>query len=125
MDGILKILFVEDVLRDAELNCREIEKNGIAFKKLLVDNRKDFLEGLKSFKPDIIISDYSLPQFDGMQALLLRNEIALLKPFIIVTGSVNEEVAVECMKAGADDYVIKEHLKRLPFAVKEALEQNR
>jgi CheY-like chemotaxis protein len=100
MDSTLKILFVEDVIRDAELNWREIEKNGIAFKKLLVDNRKDFLEGLESFKPDIIISDYSLPQFDGMQALLLRNEIAPQTPFIVVTGSVNEEVAVECMKAG-------------------------
>jgi PAS domain S-box-containing protein len=125
MDGKLKILFVEDILRDAELNWREIEKNGIAFNKLLVDNRKDFLDGLKSFIPDIIISDYSLPQFDGMKALLLRNEIAPLTPFIIVTGSVNEEVAVECMKAGADDYVIKEHLTRLPFAVKDALEQKR
>ncbi len=120
----MKILFVEDVKHDAELNWREIEKNGIVFKKLLVDNRKDFLEGLESFKPDIIISDYSLPQFDGMQALLLRNELAPLTPFIIVTGSVNEEVAVECMKAGADDYVIKEHLTRLPFAIKEALEQH-
>ena len=125
MEGTVKILFVEDVLRDAELNWREIEKSRIAFKKLLVDNRKDFLDGLKSFKPDIIISDYSLPQFDGMNALLLRNEITPLTPFIIVTGSVNEEVAVECMKAGADDYVIKEHLTRLPFAVKEALEQKR
>jgi PAS domain S-box-containing protein len=124
MDGTLKILFVEDVIRDAELNWREIEKNGIAFKKLLVDNRKDFLEGLESFKPDIIISDYSLPQFDGMQALLLRNKLAPQTPFIIVTGSVNEEVAVACMKAGANDYVIKEHLTRLPFAIKEALEQH-
>jgi PAS domain S-box-containing protein len=124
MDGTLKILFVEDVIRDAELNWREIKRNGIEFKKLLVDNRKDFLNGLKSFKPDIIISDYSLPQFDGMQALLLRNEFAPSTPFIIVTGSVNEEVAVECMKAGADDYVIKEHLTRLPFAIKEVLEQH-
>jgi len=124
MEDKLKILFVEDVKLDAELNWREIEKNGIVFKKLLVDNRKDFLEGLESFKPDIIISDYSMPQFDGMQALLLRNELAPQTPFIVVTGSVNEEVAVECMKAGADDYVIKEHLTRLPFAIKEALEQH-
>jgi len=122
MDGTLKILFIEDVIYDAELNWREIEKNGITFVKLLVDNKKDFLEGLEFFKPDIIISDYSLPQFDGLQALLLRNDLAPQTPFIIVTGSVNEEVAVECMKAGADDYVIKEHLARLPFAIKEALE---
>jgi PAS domain S-box-containing protein len=125
MNGLLKILFLEDVLRDAELNWHEIERKGIRFERLLVDNRKDYLNGLKSFKPDIIISDYSLPQFDGMKALLLRNNITPLTPFIIVTGSVNEEVAVECMKAGADDYVIKEHLTRLPFAVKEALEKHR
>ena len=71
MKDSIKILFVEDVLRDAELNWRELEKSGIVFSKLLVDNRKDFLEGLESYKPDIIISDYSLPQFDGMQALLI------------------------------------------------------
>ncbi|MBE0676119.1 MAG: PAS domain S-box protein [Bacteroidales bacterium] len=124
MKDSIKILFVEDVLRDAELNWRELEKGGIVFKKLLVDNRKDFIEGLESFKPDIILSDYSLPQFNGMQALLLRNELAPQTPFIIVTGSVNEEVAVDCMKTGADDYVIKEQLTRLPFAVKEALEQH-
>ena len=124
MKEVIKILFVEDVLRDAELNWRELEKNGIVFSKLLVDNRKDFLEGLKSFKPDIIISDYSLPQFSGMEALLLRNELVPQTPFIVVTGSVNEEVAVECMKAGAEDYVIKEHLTRLPFAVKEAFKKS-
>jgi PAS domain S-box-containing protein len=125
MRDSIKILFVEDVLRDAELNYRELEKGGIEFSKLLVENRKDYLEGLKSFKPDIIVSDYSLPQFDGMNALLLRNELAPLTPFIVVTGSVNEEVAVECMKAGADDYIIKEHLTRLPYAVKDALERYR
>ena len=121
MKDSLKILFVEDVLIDAELNWRELEKGSIVFKKRLVSNRKDYLKGLESFKPDIIISDYYLPQFDGMQALLIRNELAPQTPFIIVTGSVNEEVAVECMKAGADDYVIKEHLAMLPYAIKEAL----
>jgi PAS domain S-box-containing protein len=117
MNELLKILFVEDVLADAELNWREIEKNGIVFDKLLVDNRKDYLEGLKSFMPDIIISDYSLPQFDGMSALLLRNDLAPLIPFILVTGSINEEVAVECMKAGADDYILKDNLSRLGQSV--------
>src|SRR5665647_1605113 len=117
MKDSLKILFVEDVLADAELNWREIEKCGIIFDKLLVDTRKDYLEGLKSFTPDLIISDYTLPQFDGMTALLLRNELAPLIPFILVTGSVNEEVAVECMKAGADDYILKNNLFRLGPAI--------
>jgi PAS domain S-box-containing protein len=123
MEKELKILFIEDVIMDAELNWREIEKNGIAFKRLLVDNRKDFLEGLKSFNPDLIISDYSLPQFDGMTALLLRNEHAPFTPFILVTGSINEEVAVECMKTGADDYVIKNNLSRLSPAINNALKK--
>jgi PAS domain S-box-containing protein len=117
MAGKLKILFVEDVKTDAELIWREIEKNKISFSKLLVDNREDFLESIKTFEPDLIISDYSLPRFDGMAALLLRNELAPLIPFILVTGSVNEEVAVECMKTGADDYVLKSNLNRLGPAV--------
>src|SRR5665811_1353846 len=117
MKDSLKILFVEDVLADAELNWREIEKSGIAVDRLQVDTRENYLEGLKSFNPDIIISDYSLPQFDGMSALLLRNELAPLIPFILVTGSINEEVAVECMKAGADDYILKNSLSRLGPAI--------
>jgi PAS domain S-box-containing protein len=113
MEGKLKILFVEDVKTDAELIWRTIEKSGIVFDKLLIDNKKEFLSGLKIFSPDLILSDYSLPQFDGMSALLLRNELSPLVPFILVTGSINEEVAVECMKAGADDYVLKDNLSRL------------
>jgi PAS domain S-box-containing protein len=117
MPGKLKILFVEDVRTDAELIWHEIEKNKIFFVKELVDNEKDYLAYLKDFEPDLIISDYTLPKFDGMEALLLRNEHTPLVPFILVTGSVNEEVAVECMKAGADDYVLKDNLSRLGPAI--------
>lgn len=121
MERKLKILFVEDILLDAELIWREIEKNNIYFERLLVDNGSDFLEGLRSFNPDIIISDFSLPQFDGLKALLIRNENAPFIPFILVTGSINEEVAVECMKAGADDYILKGNLSRLGPAIKNAI----
>jgi PAS domain S-box-containing protein len=117
MTGKLKILFVEDVKSDAELIYREIGKNKIPFSQLLVDNREEYIKCLKDFEPDLIISDYKLPQFDGMAALLLRNELTPLIPFILVTGSVNEEVAVECMKAGADDYILKENLSRLGPAI--------
>ena len=82
----------------------------------------DFREGLISYKPDIILSDYNLPAFNGMSALKLVKDISPSIPFIIVTGSMNEETAVECMKAGAADYVIKEHLSRLTSTVKSALE---
>ena len=117
MAGKLKILFVEDVLSDAELMWHEIEKSKISFSKIVVDKRADYLEYLNDFEPDLIISDYSLPQFDGMTALLLRNELAPLVPFILVTGSINEEIAVECMKAGADDYILKDNLSRLGPAI--------
>jgi len=113
----LKILFVEDIITDAELFWHEIEKNKISFSKKVADKRDNYLEYLKDFEPDLIISDYKLPQFDGMTALLLRNELAPLTPFILVTGSINEEVAVECMKAGADDYILKENLSRLGPAI--------
>ncbi len=125
MTGILKILFIEDSISDAELIWHEIERNKIAFEKLLVDNKKDFLEGLKSFNPDIIISDYTLPQLTGMAALLLRNELAELTPFLLVTGSISEEVAVECIKAGADDYILKENLSRLVPAILGSLNKSK
>jgi hypothetical protein len=113
MTSILKILFVEDSIIDAELIWREIEINKMTFKKLLVDNKPDFIEGLKKFNPDIIISDYTLPKLNGMAALVIRNEIAPYVPFLLVTGSISEEVAVECIKAGADDYILKDNLSRL------------
>jgi signal transduction histidine kinase/DNA-binding response OmpR family regulator len=117
MRSILRILFIEDVQRDAELECSEIEKNNIVFERLIVSNKKDFIDSLESFNPDIIISDYSLPQFNGMTALQIRNNYAPSTPFILVTGSLNEEVAVEFMKAGADDYILKGNLSRLGPAV--------
>jgi PAS domain S-box-containing protein len=106
---------------DMELAERELIKNGISFISIRVDTQEEFKKNLDSFKPDIIISDYSLPSFDGMQALKLLLEHDGTIPFIVFTGSMNEETAVACMKAGATDYIIKEHTKRLPFAVREAL----
>jgi len=118
----LRILFVEDVPSDFELAERELKNAKIQFTSLRVETRDAFLNALKEFKPDLIISDYALPEFDGMQALNLAQEFSPLVPFIVMTGSMNEVTAVACMKAGATDYVIKEHRKRLPFSVKEALE---
>ncbi|HKK43682.1 MAG TPA: PAS domain S-box protein, partial [Bacteroidales bacterium] len=80
---------------------------------------------LKEFNPDIVISDYMMPSFNGLQALKDSREHDPLIPFILFTGSTNEEIAVDCMKAGASDYVIKEHMTRLPFAVFEVMEQAR
>ncbi|HZU85931.1 MAG TPA: GAF domain-containing protein, partial [Anaerolineaceae bacterium] len=102
---------------------RELKKEGIQCTALRVETKDDFLAALKEFRPDVIISDYSMPLFDGMRALKLSLEFDPLTPFILLTGSMNEEVAVNCMKAGATDYVIKEHISALPLVVKEALRQ--
>jgi PAS domain S-box-containing protein len=125
MNGLLNILFVEDVQSDAELIYHEIKKSGFSPVKKVVDCQEDFLAALKSQLPDIILCDYSLPQFDAMKALALRNEICHSVPFILVTGSVNEEVAVECMKAGADDYILKNNLSRLGQAILAVLERQK
>ncbi len=119
----LKILFVEDVPSDVELAVLELRKENIKFDHTTVSNKIDLLKALKEFNPDLIISDYMMPAFNGLQALKETKLYDPDLPFILYTGSVNEETAVECIKAGAQDYVIKEHMIRLPFAVKEALEQ--
>ncbi|WP_342306198.1 ATP-binding protein [Methanolobus sp. ZRKC5] len=121
-DSILHILFVEDVPFDTELAERMLVKNGVHFQSLRVETSEDFSRALEEFAPDIVISDYSLPTFDGMQALKILLEFDNRIPFIVLTGSLNEETAVSCMKAGATDYVLKDRMKRLPFSVREALD---
>jgi len=122
-DEAIRILIVEDMPTDAELCQREVGKvlKSIRFK--VVDNRRDYGAALKDFQPDLILSDYSLPDLDGMTALKMALEYSPEIPFIIVTGSVSEDVAAESMKAGAWDYIIKEHIRRLGPAVVSALEK--
>ncbi|MBK7215101.1 MAG: response regulator [Bacteroidales bacterium] len=119
----IRILFVEDVEVDMELAERELHKENFKFISERVDNKQDLISKLRSFKPDIVISDYSLPSFNGLDALQTTLHVSPGIPVILFTGSVNEETAVNCMKAGATDYVLKDKLKRLPFAVREALAQ--
>jgi len=125
MDKFYRILLVEDELYDAELNIREIKKTlqNAVFER--VDNKIAFIKMLETYFPDIIISDYNMPSFDGLTALKIANDICPAIPFIIVTGSINEDTAVECMKAGATDYVLKDSLKRLGSSVLNALEQSK
>jgi PAS domain S-box-containing protein len=120
-----KILFVEDLPSDVDLAILELRKEKINFEHITVCSRPDLLKAIKEFKPDLVISDYMMPTYNGLQALRDVKSVDESIPFILLTGSINEETAVECIKAGAEDYVIKEHMTRLPFAVKEALEQQR
>lgn len=115
------ILFAEDIKTDFELAVRTLRKGGINFESKLVDSKDKFIKAIEENRPDIIISDYSMPEFDGMTALKTARAIDPTIPFIILTGSMNEETAVSCMKEGANDYVIKELISRLPYAVNETL----
>lgn len=123
MEKKLNVLIIEDLPSDAELAKRETSKVIPNAKFKVVDNENDYLEAINSYKPNLIISDYQMPKFDGFSALLLRNSMLPDVPFVMLTGSVNEEVAVKCVKNGADDYVIKEHIKRLGQALLNALDK--
>jgi two-component system, cell cycle sensor histidine kinase and response regulator CckA len=124
-DEALRILILEDVPMDAELVEYELERARIPFVAHRVDSRDLFLQALDTFRPDVILSDYTLPRFDGMTALSLARERVPSIPFLIVTGSVNEETAVGCMKAGATDYLLKSNLARIGPAIQAALERER
>jgi PAS domain S-box-containing protein len=117
----LRILILEDVPMDAELVEYELERARVPFEARRVDTRESFLDQLAAFQPDVILSDFTLPRFDGMSALALAREHAPSVPFLIVTGSVNEETAVGCMKAGATDYLLKSSLARIGPAIEGAL----
>lgn len=125
MSDKLKILHLEDFQYDSELVDRELEKAGIDFEKVLVDGQADFMKALVDFCPDIILSDHSLPSFNSLEALKLARRSGNKVPFILVTSTVSEEFAVTVMKEGADDYVLKDRLKRLPGALVNVIEKYR
>src|SRR5439155_17023525 len=116
----LKVLFLEDDLDDFDLAVRQLRKAGLNVSVKRVDSQRAFCDELDA-SPSLILADYKLPQFSGLEALRVWRERQLDIPFIVVTGPHSEEVAVECLKAGADDYILKSNLRRLPFAVQAAL----
>ena len=117
----LKILSLEDVAYDVELMERELRKSSIEYELKRVETKDEFLGALTNYRPDIILADYSLPQFSALEALKLLQQQKNTTPVILVTGSHSEEAAVECMKEGADDYILKASLTRLPNALQNAL----
>lgn len=119
----MKVLIIEDLPSDVDLAKREVRKVLPDSNFKVVDEKESYIREIKSYKPDLIISDYQMPKFDGFSALLIKNDVLPSVPFIMLTGSVNEEVAVKCMKNGADDYVIKEHIKRLGSAILNAIDK--
>lgn len=123
MEITLKILMLEDMEDDVLLIERVLRKSGLSFETKRVDTRQDFVEALHSYHADVILSDHSLPQFNSVEALALCKQQKITVPFILVTGAVSEEFAVTCLKEGADDYVLKSNLARLPSAIRNALKQ--
>jgi signal transduction histidine kinase len=119
----LKILMLEDVESDVGLVNHMLKKNGLQFDIKRVDTKDEFSTALRDYHPDVILSDHSLPQFNSIEALKIYKQSALNVPFILVTGSVSEEFAVTCLKQGADDYILKTNLLRLPRAIENALHQ--
>jgi len=119
----LKILILEDDPFDAEIIQRLLRKEPWNMELTLVTTRNDYETALERFHPDLILADNSLPQFDAGEALQFARQQSLYIPFIMVTGTVSEEYAVEMIKAGADDYILKDRLTRLPAAILAAINQ--
>ncbi|HEX7053486.1 MAG TPA: EAL domain-containing protein [Burkholderiales bacterium] len=117
----VRVLLAEDSREDAELELREIRRAGLRVAHTVVDSREAFARALREFAPDVILSDFSMPSFDGMEALHLAREQAPEIPFIFVSGTLGEDYAIRALKNGATDYVLKTNLARLPTAVERAL----
>lgn len=122
MNHTIRILFVEDNPIDYELALNVLKSEEVDFESFVVDNETQLIIQLEHFHPDIVITDYYLPTINGIRILeLMRNQAPDI-PVIVLTGTTNETTAVECLRAGAVDYLIKTNMLRLPFAVNEALE---
>ncbi len=117
----LRILLLEDLKSDADVISLKLRKLRWPHEIKHVTNKVDFIAQLDQYQPHVILSDYSLPQYTGMQALEYTRSIDPFIPFIICTGSLNEEIAVACIKAGADDYVLKDSMGRLCSAIENAV----
>jgi len=118
-----RILILEDLPTDVESVLNELRLAELSFEALRVDTKEAFLRAQTEFEPDVILSDYSLPHINALDALRLLREIDGDTPFILYTDSIGEELAVECMKRGAEDYILKSNLEWLPSAVISALKK--
>ena len=123
MDEEIKILIIEDVPFDAELIDRELLRSGMNFTSRRVEEEHEYLHELEHFMPDIILADHSLPNFDGLSALKIANKLVPDVPFIFVSGKMGEDFAIEALKCGATDYVLKGSLSKIVHAVNRALEE--
>ena len=120
---VLRILCVEDVPEDAELYLRVLQEAGYQVTADVVNTREEFAHKLESNSYDVVLSDYRMPGWSGAEALEILKQSAKDIPFLLVTGTIGEEAAVEFIKQGAADYILKDRPARLPDAVRRALEE--
>ena len=125
MSNKLRVLIVEDSEDDTMIVLRELRNYGYDLEYERVDSREAMEDALVDEKWDTVISDYAMPNFDGIRALKLMQERGNDLPFILVSGTIGEDVAVNAMKAGVNDYILKGNLSRLSSAVKRELEEFR
>lgn len=121
----IKILFVEDSAVDAELIARDIRKQGLVIVAERVESQDALVRALQEFQPDVVLSDYSIPGFSGMKALEICHRDYPDIPFIFVSGTIGEERAIEALRKGAVDYVLKDNQARLGPAIMRALREMR
>jgi len=121
MSQPIRILLLEDVPTDAELNLRELRKSQLHFTSHIAETKQEFLYALETFQPDIILSDHSLPQFSSREAMRIAQSQCPSAIIILVTGSLSEEFAMDALHSGAHDYILKSNLTRLPNAIENAL----
>jgi signal transduction histidine kinase len=117
----LQILLIEDIQEDMELMSMTLRKAGMRFKIKQVDTREEFVHALSDYNADIILSDHAIPQFNSLEALSMARKVKTDIPFIIVSGGVSENMAKTCIQQGANDYVLKSDIYRLPLAIQKAL----
>jgi signal transduction histidine kinase len=121
----LKILMLEDNPEDSFLVERVLRKDNMVFVTERVDSREEFVESIDRFRPDVILSDHGLPRFNSREALKISLKQRATAPFILVTGTMSDEIAISCLRDGADDYILKGNLSRLPSAIRRAIKERR
>jgi two-component system, cell cycle sensor histidine kinase and response regulator CckA len=119
----IRILHIEHDSADLELCDRELKKSGLNFRRSVASTAEEVKSRLRSEAFDIILSDYRLPNWTGLDALVVVRALRVEAPVILVTGTLGEELAVECLRRGVSDYVLKHQLARLPVAIRHALEE--
>jgi PAS domain S-box-containing protein len=123
MANAIRILLLEDQASDSELVARTLTQGEILHEFRVVQTQSDFVRELREYSPDVILSDFTLPQFDGLTALRLAQSNCPDVPFIFVSGTISEEAAIEALAYGASDYILKSSLARLPTVVRRVLRE--